>query len=116
MGLDTEDFEQAAEVVRVDQGFELGGFFHVKGSVTAGKSDNPNLQPAQAAVMNPAFDARYANLPKWRAADLPSANGFGNARSLAELYALVVSHPRNGKRLERPEVIAAATRTRADVI
>jgi CubicO group peptidase (beta-lactamase class C family) len=114
IGLEPEDFEQAAEVVRVDQGFELGRFFHVEGPVTAGKPDNPNLSPAQAAVLNPAFDARYANLPEWRAADLPSANGFGNARSLAELYALVLGHPRNGKLLARPEVIAAATRARAE--
>jgi CubicO group peptidase (beta-lactamase class C family) len=116
IGLEPEALEHAAEVVRVDQGFELGRFFHVEGSVTASKPQNPNLSPAQAAVLNPTFDALYANLPGWRAAELPSANGFGNAHSLAELYALVLGHPRNGKLLARPAVIAEATRVRAEGI
>jgi CubicO group peptidase (beta-lactamase class C family) len=64
--------------------------------------------------MNPPIDGRYANLPEWRAADLPSANGFGNAHSLAELYALLLGHPRNGRRIARPEVIAEATRVRSE--
>jgi CubicO group peptidase (beta-lactamase class C family) len=112
IGLDPEDFELAAETVRPEQDIELRGLFGVDGSVSASKPGNPNLSPAQAAAMNPPIDGRYANLPEWRAADLPSANGFGNARSLAELYALVLGHSRNGRRLARPEVIAEATRVR----
>jgi CubicO group peptidase (beta-lactamase class C family) len=112
IGLNTEDFELAAEAVRPEHDIELRGLFSVDGSVSASKPGNPNLSPAQTAAMNPPIDARYANLPEWRAADLPSANGFGNARALAELYALLLGHPRNGRRLARPEVITEATRVR----
>jgi CubicO group peptidase (beta-lactamase class C family) len=114
IGLDPEEFEQAAEAVRPEDGLELGRFFRVDGAVSAGKPRNPNLSPAQAATLNPPIDGRYANIPEWRAADLPAANGFGNAHSLAELYALVLGHRSNGKRLVRPEVIAVATRVRAE--
>lgn len=112
IGLDPEDFDLAAEAVRSDDGIELGRFFGVEGKLSVAKPQNPNLSPAQAAAMMPPIDARYANLPEWRAADLPSANGFGNARSLAEFYAMVLGHPRNGKRLLSPEMTAEATRVR----
>jgi CubicO group peptidase (beta-lactamase class C family) len=114
IGLNPEDFELAAEVVRPEQDIELRGLFGVDGPVSASEPRNPNLSPAQVAAMNPPIDTRYANLAEWRAADLPSANGFGNARALAELYALVLGHPRNGKLLARPAVIAEATRPRAE--
>ncbi|MDB6103454.1 MAG: Penicillin-binding protein beta-lactamase class [Gammaproteobacteria bacterium] len=114
IGLNPEDFHLAAEVVSPEDGFELGGLFGVAGSVSARKPRNPNLSPAQAAAMNPLIDGSYANLPEWRAADLPAANGFANAHSLAEFYALVLGHPRNGRRLGRPEVIAEATRVRVE--
>ena len=114
IGLNPEDFELAAETVRAEGDIELRGLFGVDGEVSNAKPLNPNLSPAQAAALNPPMDVRYANLPEWRAADIPAANGFGNARSLAELYALVLGHPRNGKRLARPEVIAEATRVRVE--
>lgn len=114
IGLDPADFAQTAEAVRAEAGMELGRFFKVDGAVSAGKPSNPNLSPAQAATMNPPIDGNYANLDQWRAADLPSANGFGNARSLAELYALVLGHRRNGKLLARPETLAEATRLRIE--
>ena len=116
IGLNPEDFEQAAEVVRPDEGLDLSSFYRVAGSVFVGKAPNPNLNPAQVAAMNPPMDVRYANLPEWRAADIPAANGFGNAHSMAEFYALVLGHPRNGKRLASPEVIVQATRVRAEGI
>ena len=116
IGLNPEDFELAAETVRPDDDIELRGLFGVDGSVSASKPHNSNLSPAQVAAMNPPIDGRYANLPEWRAADIPSANGFGNAHSMAEFYALVLGHPRNGKRLARPEVIAEATRVRVEGI
>ena len=114
IGLNSEDFDQAAETVRPDEGIDLSGFYRVEGAVLDGKAGNPNLSPAQAAALNPPMDVRYANLPKWRAADIPGANGFGNAHSLAEFYALVLGHPRNGKRLASPAVIAEATRVRIE--
>jgi CubicO group peptidase (beta-lactamase class C family) len=114
IGLNPEDLDQAAETVRSDEDIQLGGFFGVDGQVSAGKPHNSKLTPAQAAALNPPMDVRYANLPKWRAADIPGANGFGNAHSLAEFYALVLGHPRNGKRFARPEVIGEATRVRIE--
>jgi CubicO group peptidase (beta-lactamase class C family) len=114
IGLNSEDFDQAAETVRPDEGIDLSSFYRVEGAVLDGKSGNPNLSPAQAAALNPPMDVIYANLPKWRDADIPGANGFGNAHSLAEFYALVLGHPRNGKRLASPAVIAEATRVRIE--
>jgi|UPI0003C14AFB CubicO group peptidase (beta-lactamase class C family) len=50
------------------------------------------LNPAQiAALANPGLDPRLPNTEAWRAAELPSANGFSNARALARLYALLLS-------------------------
>jgi CubicO group peptidase (beta-lactamase class C family) len=114
IGLDPEDFEKAAEAVSPEHGLELSKFFKVEGKVRTGKPSNPNLSPAQMAAMNPPFYAWYANHPEWRAADLPSANGFGNARLLAEFYALLLGHPRNGKLLVRPEMVVEATRVRVE--
>jgi CubicO group peptidase (beta-lactamase class C family) len=114
IGLNLEDFDQAAETVRPDEGIDLSSFYRVEGAVLDGKAGNPNLSPAQAAALNPPMDVRYANLPKWRAADIPGANGFGNAHSVAEFYALVLGHPRNGKRLASPAVMAEATRVRIE--
>jgi CubicO group peptidase (beta-lactamase class C family) len=114
IGLEAKDYNQAAEVVTVEKDFDFGNFFKGKGSFTAEKPTNPNLSPAQAAVLNPVFDGRYANTPLWRGAELPSANGFGTARSLAQLYSLVLGHPRNGKRLAKPQALTEATRVRAE--
>lgn len=45
------------------------------------------LTPAQiAALANPPLDPLVPNDPEWRAADIPSANGFATARGLARLY------------------------------
>lgn len=112
IGLDRSDYGKAAETVRADEGLQLGRFFKVDGAISAGKPQNPNMSAAQAATMNPPIDGRYANQDTWRAADMPAANGFGNARSLAQLYALVLGHERNGRRLASPEVLAEATRVR----
>jgi CubicO group peptidase (beta-lactamase class C family) len=114
IGLDPADEAEAAEVVRANEGMDLGRFFKVNGAISAARPDNPNMTPAQAATMNPPIDGRYANLAMWRAADMPAANGFGNARSLAEFYALVLGHERHGRRLARPEILAQATRVRIE--
>jgi CubicO group peptidase (beta-lactamase class C family) len=114
IGLKPEEFDQAAEVVRPDEDLDLSNFYRVEGPVYMDKAHNPNLNRAQVAAMNPPMDVRYANLPEWRDADNPAANGFGNAHSMAEFYALVLGHPRNGKRLASPEVIAEAVRVRTE--
>lgn len=114
IGLDPEDFEHAAEMVTLHGDIELSRLFGVAGQVSASKPHNPNLSAAQQAAMNPPIDGRFANLPEWRAADSPATNGFGNARSLAQFYALVLGHPRNGKRLASPKILAEATRVRVE--
>ncbi|UTP38200.1 beta-lactamase family protein [Phenylobacterium sp. LH3H17] len=69
--------------------------------------------PAQhAALGNPSLDPLLPNTAAWRAAELPSANGFTNARSLARLYASVlVSSP---NRLLGETALQAATRTQVE--
>jgi len=69
--------------------------------------------PAQrAALANPSLDPLLPNTAAWRAAELSSANGFSNARSLAKLYASVlVSSP---NRLLGDAALRAATRTRIE--
>jgi CubicO group peptidase (beta-lactamase class C family) len=114
IGLEPEQYAEVAEVVRPEEGLDLSNFYRVDGAVFMGKQANPNLSAAQKAAMNPQMDVRYANMPEWRAADVPGANGFGNAHSVAEFYALVLGHPRNGKRLASREIIAEATRVRIE--
>ncbi|PZR31482.1 serine hydrolase domain-containing protein [Caulobacter segnis] len=53
-----------------------------------GSGDIGSFNPAQvAALTNPGLDPRLPNTAAWRAAEIPSANGFSNARALAGLYA-----------------------------
>lgn len=67
--------------------------------------------PAQAAALaNPLIDPLAPNHPAWRAAEIPSANGFATARGLARLYGALAHDGRlDGQRLAAPEVIARAT-------
>jgi CubicO group peptidase (beta-lactamase class C family) len=113
IGLDPERFEQAAEAVMADGDVDVGAFFKGRGTVSPTKPP-ADFRPAQAAALNPPMDGRYANLSEWRAAENPGANGFGNARALAEFYALVLGHSKEGKRLGTPEVMAQARRVRIE--
>lgn len=64
-----------------------------------------DLNPSQvAAYLNPVIEPLLPNTPAWRACELPSANGFSNARSLARLFGAVAA----GKLLG-PEVLVQAT-------
>jgi CubicO group peptidase (beta-lactamase class C family) len=114
IGLNPEDFEQAVQVATPEDDIELSGLFGVGSSVSADNPRNPNLSPIQSATLNPPVDGTHANFLEWRAADLPSANGFGNARSLAQLYALLLGHTRNDKHLSRPVWIEDATGVRTE--
>lgn len=63
------------------------------------------MTPEQiAALGNPGLDPQMPNDPRWRAADLPSANGHTNARALAGLYAAVLDGS-----LVSPGALAKAT-------
>ena len=67
--------------------------------------------PAQlAALANPPLDPLVANTAAWRAAEIPSANGFATARGLAALYgALAGGGIFGARRLLGHDAIAAAT-------
>lgn len=63
-----------------------------------------------AAIANPPIDPLAPNSDKWRAAEIPSANGFATARSLAVLYgALAGDGTINGDRLIGADAVEAAT-------
>lgn len=75
---------------------------------TMGSANLGALTPAQiAALANPSLDPRLPNTPEWRAAELPSANGFSNARALAGLYARLLPGAENP--LVSPGAMAKAT-------
>lgn len=72
---------------------------------------DPNGIPIRAATMNGALldvdhdDEFYA---KWYSAEMPAANGIGNARAIARLYAACVSEV-DGIRLLDDDTVALAT-------
>jgi CubicO group peptidase (beta-lactamase class C family) len=47
---------------------------------------------AARAFMNPPALARGPNVPEWRRAEIPGANGHGDARSLARVYGALAHH------------------------
>lgn len=59
-----------------------------------------------AALANPALEASAAQSMEWRTAEIPSANGFGTARGLAQLYGQLAD---KGGGLMSGDAIAAAT-------
>ncbi|MFJ8942775.1 serine hydrolase domain-containing protein [Streptomyces sp. NPDC102395] len=69
------------------------------------------LTPAAlAALTNPLAGADEANSPRWRAAEIPAANGHGTARAVAALYGLIAGRGAlAGRRVLSPE---AAERVR----
>lgn len=60
---------------------------------------------------NPLIEAEVANDPVWQEAEVPAANGQGNAEGLARLYAAFATDGSfEGRRLLTKSAIAAATR------
>ena len=70
-------------------------------------------QPQMAALANPPLDPLLPNDPAWRAAEIPSANGFATARGLAQLYGELA---RGGGNLVSPDVLRTATQVRYDAL
>jgi CubicO group peptidase (beta-lactamase class C family) len=72
---------------------------------------DPNSMQFRAFMMSPeALQPGYVNTREWRAAEIPAANGHGDARSLARLYgALATDGKLDGQRVLSEEAIAAAT-------
>lgn len=75
-----------------------------------------DLSEAQiAALANPTLDPLVPNTADWRAAEIPSANGFATARAIAKLYgALASDGTLDGVELVSPRAIADSTRVRID--
>jgi CubicO group peptidase (beta-lactamase class C family) len=67
---------------------------------------NNHDSPSYKTFMNPRLDARFAHTAAWRRAEIPAANGHGNARS-AVLAQAAVSHGGefNGVKLLSPKTI-----------
>jgi CubicO group peptidase (beta-lactamase class C family) len=65
-----------------------------------------NAHPAaMAALVNPALTGDEANLPGWRMAEIPAANGHGTALALATVFGALVD---GSNRLVSPETLATA--------
>ena len=70
----------------------------------------PELSQVQiAALANPVMDPTIPNTAEWRAAQIPSANGFAHARGLAQLYGALAA---GNSLVGSAETIADATRVR----
>jgi CubicO group peptidase (beta-lactamase class C family) len=105
IGLDPKDEDEVAEMLPVPP-LEEGGMGNSNRKL---ERSNP-IQ--YLTLTNPAVPGALANDAAWRAADLPSANGYSNARALASLYELLRRPPADGRRLAGPEAIAQATHCR----
>ena len=70
-----------------------------------------DLSPEQtAALANPILSPELPNTEAWRAAEIPSANGFASARALASLYGkLAIGVGPGDFSLVSPEVLEQAT-------
>jgi CubicO group peptidase (beta-lactamase class C family) len=87
IGLDEEQMDRCAQMVpaRIRAGHDS-----VPDSARRMMEDFQNLDtPTGAAFQNPSLGPGYMNSSRFRAAEMPSANGHGTARSLAALYAKV---------------------------
>jgi len=97
IGLDARDESRRAEVIAQPE----------MDSAQMGSLTPPQI----AALANPPLDPLAPNRREWRDADLPSANGHGNARALAELYAALIDG-----RLVSPDTLSKATRTQIESV
>src|SRR5207302_9605589 len=72
------------------------------------KGDDPQSLSARA-LNNPPLRPEFANRPEWRRAEIPAANGHGNARSVARVTAALACGGRlGGVRLLGEQTIATA--------
>jgi len=66
-------------------------------------------------MMNPPMAPQLANTRPWRGAEIPAANGHGNARSIARVMAaLACGGTLDGIQLLRPETLAKAIEVQSD--
>jgi CubicO group peptidase (beta-lactamase class C family) len=122
--------EEIAEPLDVDFhiGLEADEMSRVS-SVIPAEIPQPDLNdPLVKAFMDPTsvtfksffmcpdmFQPNFANTPEWRAAEIPGANGHGNARALSRVYgALARGGELDGVRVATSEAIDRATREEAN--
>lgn len=77
IGLDPSEFSRVTNVIPPPP-FDLGG-------------DTPVPEVALRVLGNPPLEAEAAWTPDWRTAEIPAANGHGNARSVATIQAVVAN-------------------------
>jgi len=78
-----------------------------RGEAAIGELDPKTI--AGRVLTNPPLRPEAANTPKWRRAEIPAANGHGNARSVAQvLGVLACGGTRNGTRILREETLRDA--------
>jgi CubicO group peptidase (beta-lactamase class C family) len=96
---ESEDFRVAELVPASDEEVEKAG---------AWAPVDPDTLPGRV-VSNPPIRAEFANRPEWRRAEIPAANGHGNARSVARIMALLACGGRlDGMELLKERTIAQA--------
>jgi CubicO group peptidase (beta-lactamase class C family) len=101
IGLPEEEEHRVAELVRTPRKAGTGA------TTIQYKNDVMRL-----ALTNPGGNPRTANTREWRAAEIPSANGQGNAAGLARIYgALAAGGSVDGVKLLSHETLARATAT-----
>jgi CubicO group peptidase (beta-lactamase class C family) len=104
IGLPPELTDKAAEMIPIPPGYTPMFPFTNPAQI---QSDSPKMMESESATA------------RWRAADLPSANGFASAQGLAGLFELLLHPPAGDRALVSPEVLAQATRPwseRVDVV
>ncbi|MDB5480876.1 MAG: Penicillin-binding protein beta-lactamase class [Caulobacteraceae bacterium] len=94
IGLGREEADLAAEMIPPPESAQLYAY----------------STPAQNATRNPIIAGSLGNDPAWRDADLPSGNGYGNARSMMGLFDRLLGDRPGRPALARREAIALATR------
>jgi CubicO group peptidase (beta-lactamase class C family) len=78
----------------------------------AASAANPEL--LAKALGNPQVDPAFTRTRAWRAAEIPAANGHGNARSVSRLYAAIAcGGSLDGSTLCRAETLARASAVQA---
>ena len=73
-----------------EQEFSRIGYLIPPGTGDAQPAAGGDRDPVAARTFrNPAIDALESRTPKWRMAEIPAANGHGNARSVARVQSIL---------------------------
>ena len=109
LGLPDEERHRVGRLAAIEPPPPAGGAglrVRPRRDVAAAYADPGSLTRRAFGTVSPAPDE---NDPAWRSAELPGANGIGTARALSRFYAALIGDVDGGRRLLRPETLAAAT-------